>query len=579
MVGEQSVEGMAPSASEEHLHDALTKKRKNRWGSPKGEKQDTSGSYNGNSGAQENKEEPVKARKSRFGAPSDAPNVALPPAAPLPFAPAPGVICGGVPFVPGLPAGMTPESFQQTLVLNLQLQQVTGKLMTVVPDAAAAEQDPGRSPSPPPRYDSSGKRTNTREVRMREALTKERTRIIEGMLKLNPSFQAPADFVKAKPSKKIYMPKNNNPDFNYIGIIIGPRGNTQKQMEAETGTKISIRGKGSAKEGSKGRAGKNNDNDEELHVFISGEDEAGVEKACKMIEDLLRPEDEGLNEHKQKQLRELALINGTLREDEFCPVCGERGHRQFECPHRARSFKAAGVKCAICGDLSHPTRDCPQKNEGPTNEGMLDSEYNSFMAELGGGAPKPVPPINGSTSGINLGSLGEAGSGSGSSSSSGGGTTTAINTTGVRTGSGPTYVAPIVELVPSKKPQTVIHVTTVMTGEYPPVLASTLAQQSITGAGTSVAPSSVVPVPVPVQSSNAPNSAFPPLPPQSICTTYGVGTDVHTAAPPPPPPLPAGAGAGAGAGTEAGAAELPTERPTESTTSSSAMYYESNELD
>ena len=56
-----------------------------------------------------------------------------------------------------------------------------------------------------------------------------------------------------------------------------------------------------------------------------------------------------------------ALINGTLKEDEFCPVCGEKGHRQFECPHRAKTFKAAGVVCAVCGDQSHPTRDCPLK--------------------------------------------------------------------------------------------------------------------------------------------------------------------------------------------------------------------------
>jgi uncharacterized OB-fold protein len=42
-------------------------------------------------------------------------------------------------------------------------------------------------------------------------------------------------------------------------------------------------------------------------------------------------------------------------------VCGEKGHRQFECPQRSKTFKAAGVKCSICGDLSHPTRDCPQK--------------------------------------------------------------------------------------------------------------------------------------------------------------------------------------------------------------------------
>jgi Splicing factor 1 helix-hairpin domain len=41
---------------------------------------------------------------------------------------------------------------------------VTERISTVVQDAAARELDPNKTPSPPPRYDSSGKRANTREV-------------------------------------------------------------------------------------------------------------------------------------------------------------------------------------------------------------------------------------------------------------------------------------------------------------------------------------------------------------------------------------------------------------------------------
>ena len=41
-----------------------------------------------------------------------------------------------------------------------------------------------------------------------------------------------------------------------------------------------------------------------------------VEKATEMIEMLLRPVDETHNEHKRKQLRELALINGTLKDED-----------------------------------------------------------------------------------------------------------------------------------------------------------------------------------------------------------------------------------------------------------------------
>ena len=46
-----------------------------------------------------------------------------------------------------------------------------------------------------------------------------------------------------------------------------------------------------------------------------------------MIRDLLRPEDESRNEHKRLQLRELAALNGTLKDEEFCFLCGSAGHR------------------------------------------------------------------------------------------------------------------------------------------------------------------------------------------------------------------------------------------------------------
>ncbi|GKD45041.1 branchpoint-bridging protein-like protein, partial [Tanacetum coccineum] len=48
---------------------------------------------------------------------------------------------------------------------------------------------------------------------------------------------------------RINTPMKEYPGYNFIGLIIGPRGNTQKRMEKETGAKIVIRGKGSVKEG------------------------------------------------------------------------------------------------------------------------------------------------------------------------------------------------------------------------------------------------------------------------------------------------------------------------------------------
>lgn len=40
------------------------------------------------------------------------------------------------------------------------------------------------------------------------------------------------------------------PGYNFFGLIIGPRGNTQKRLQKETNTRIAIRGRGSVKEGS-----------------------------------------------------------------------------------------------------------------------------------------------------------------------------------------------------------------------------------------------------------------------------------------------------------------------------------------
>ena len=54
---------------------------------------------------------------------------------------------------------------------------------------------------------------------------------------------------------------------------------------------------------------------------------AQADDAAKMIEELLVPTDEARNEHKRLQLRELAALNGTLKDDEHCYLCGQGGHR------------------------------------------------------------------------------------------------------------------------------------------------------------------------------------------------------------------------------------------------------------
>lgn len=66
------------------------------------------------------------------------------------------------------------------------------------------------------------------------------------------------------------------PGYNFIGLIIGPRGNTQKRMQKETNTKIAIRGKGSVKEGAARDPKYDYGEDEELHVLITGDTQQDV---------------------------------------------------------------------------------------------------------------------------------------------------------------------------------------------------------------------------------------------------------------------------------------------------------------
>ncbi|GLJ44356.1 hypothetical protein SUGI_0929330 [Cryptomeria japonica] len=100
----------------------------------------------------------------------------------------------------------------------------------------------------------------------------------------------------------------------------------EKRMEKETGAKIFIRGRGSVKDG----RSKPSD-DEDLHVLIEADNDGSLEEASRMIEKLLVPLDEGKNEHKRSQLRELAALNGTIREDYQTKIGTDKGNKLVLC--------------------------------------------------------------------------------------------------------------------------------------------------------------------------------------------------------------------------------------------------------
>ncbi|MEE6475192.1 hypothetical protein FKM82_010655 [Ascaphus truei] len=123
--------------------------------------------------------------------------------------------------------------------------------------------------------------------------------------------------------EKLYVPVKEYPDFNFVGRILGPRGLTAKQLEAETGCKIMVRGKGSMRDKKKEEQNRGKPNwehlNEDLHVLITVEDaqnraEVKLKRAVEEVKKLLVPAAEGEDSLKKMQLMELAILNGTYRD-------------------------------------------------------------------------------------------------------------------------------------------------------------------------------------------------------------------------------------------------------------------------
>ncbi|CAN6674619.1 branchpoint-bridging protein [Trichomonascus vanleenenianus] len=273
---------------------------------------------------------------------------------------------------------MTPEQLE-AYALNYRIDELTSKLK--LGDVVPPREE--RSPSPPPQYDSNGKRTNTTDVRYRAKLEQERHTLVEKALRTIPNYKPPADYRRPHVTQeKIYIPVNDYPEINFIGLLIGPRGKTLKDMEQRSGAKIAIRGKGSVKEG-KGRFDNPHQQstmDEDLHCLIISDSEEKIQKAIELVNEVIETAasiPEGQNELKRGQLRELAALNGTLRDDEnqACQNCGEIGHRRYDCPQRRNAM--SNITCRVCGGQGHIARDCKERRGRPMSNNNNNTNHMS----------------------------------------------------------------------------------------------------------------------------------------------------------------------------------------------------------
>ncbi|XP_048413755.1 KH domain-containing, RNA-binding, signal transduction-associated protein 1-like [Stegostoma tigrinum] len=122
-----------------------------------------------------------------------------------------------------------------------------------------------------------------------------------------------------KLSERCLIPVAQFPKFNFVGKLLGPRGNSLKRLQEDTGTKMSILGKGSMRDKSKedelrkGGEAKYAHLNSDLHVLVEvfappTEAYSRMYHAMEELKKFLIPDYN--DEIRQEQLTELAYLNG-----------------------------------------------------------------------------------------------------------------------------------------------------------------------------------------------------------------------------------------------------------------------------
>ncbi|XP_064485388.1 KH domain-containing, RNA-binding, signal transduction-associated protein 2-like [Ornithodoros turicata] len=149
---------------------------------------------------------------------------------------------------------------------------------------------------------------------------------------------------------RILVPVKDHPNFNFVGKLLGPKGNSLKRLQEETQTKMAILGRGSMRDKGKEeelrqlREPKYAHLQEELHVEVTtfappAEAYGRMGNAIAQLKPFLVPD--YYDEIRQTQLRELAILNGDKKNKSKSNVDGAMS--PGEPPHQASVSVAAQV--------------------------------------------------------------------------------------------------------------------------------------------------------------------------------------------------------------------------------------------
>ncbi|KAK2945883.1 putative Branchpoint-bridging protein [Blattamonas nauphoetae] len=223
-----------------------------------------------------------------------------------------------------------------------------------------------------PMYDDNGRLIPTANDKTRQRLQLERDALNEIALPSNKLVKEQESAVLApgvKKTFKYFLPESKDPSVNVLGLLIGPRGNSLRKLQNQTGTTITIRGKGSSR--SRREAGESlPGDDEELHAYIQADTDEQIKRTVSLIKNILfNPVVQ--NEFRKEQLRQLNYMEGTDSENVplVCLYCGATNHTTDQCPSNTLLFDDGSGNN---DDLEAFLKDTMHLNENGEDDENLD---------------------------------------------------------------------------------------------------------------------------------------------------------------------------------------------------------------
>ncbi|XP_027629080.1 KH domain-containing, RNA-binding, signal transduction-associated protein 3 [Tupaia chinensis] len=207
-----------------------------------------------------------------------------------------------------------------------------------------------------------------------------------------------------KLGQKVLIPVKQFPKFNFVGKLLGPRGNSLKRLQEETLTKMSILGKGSMRDKAKeeelrksGEAKYFHLNDD-LHVLIEvfappAEAYARMGHALEEIKKFLIPDYN--DEIRQAQLQELTYLNGGSENADVPVVRGKSTLRTRGVPTPPVTRGRGGVTArpvAVGVPRGTPAPRGVLSTRGPVSRGRGLLTPRARGAPPTGYRPPPPPP-------------------------------------------------------------------------------------------------------------------------------------------------------------------------------------------